>query len=304
MNSLFLRLDEIIATAMQNRTKPTRLRGKLGHATVAILTMTVEEFGGVRSVFELNQELVSTPYAVKELNKNNDYPVVIRRASGQTNVLSSQITRDILEDFRPSFLLVIGTAGGHSGRENIKLGDIVIADFIDYSGYWKLKDGVCHARRNACDHPSLHLLANFAEGLSRNPEEWQHRFASHKDGEPYPKVLTGAVVAGDLLMGDADNAEQQRILRAYDKALAFEMESYGVARTVYEYRSSVHYNPQFLIIRGISDLVNEGADENNATRVKWTPLAVDAAATFARVLVERLLGAELPLGKTQTRGRL
>lgn len=289
MSSVFVRFREIIRSAMQKRTRTAHLCGKLGHATVAILTMTVQEFTGVRAVFGLNQELVSTPYAVKELNKRNEYPVVIRRAAGQTNVLSTQMTRDILEDFRPSYLLVIGTAGGHSGRENIKLGDIVVADFIDYSGYWKLKDGVFHARRNACDHPSLHLLANFAEGLSRSPEVWQHRFASHKDGEPYPKVLTGAVVAGDLLMGDADNAEQQRILTAYDKALAFEMESYGVARTVYEYRSSVHYNPQFLIIRGISDLVNEGADANNEIRAKWTPFAVDAAATFALVLVERLL---------------
>jgi nucleoside phosphorylase len=304
MHSLFIRLGKMMASGMQKRTQPSHLIGKRGHATVAILTMTIEEFNGVRSVFGLNQELVSTAYAVKELNTSKNYPVVIRRASGQTNVLSSQITRDILEDFRPSYLLVIGTAGGHSGRENIKLGDIVVADYIDYSGYWKLKDGVFHARRNACDHPSLHPLANFAEGLSRSPEEWQHRFASHKDGEPYPKVLTGAVVAGDLLMGDADNAEQQRILTAYDKALAFEMESYGVARAVYESRSTVHYNPQFLIIRGISDLVNEGADENNGTRAKWTPFAVDAAATFALVLVDKLLESELSKGNTQTRGHL
>jgi len=303
MASLFIRLRETIASAMQKQIQAVHLRGKLGHATIAILTMTAEEFNGVRAVFELNQELVSTAYAVKELNEHQDYPVVIRRASGQTNVLSNQITREILEDFRPTYLLVIGTAGGHSGRENLKLGDIVVADYIDYSGYWKLKNGVFHARRNACDHPSLNLLANFAEGLSRSPEEWQHRFASHIDGEPYPKVLTGAVVAGDLLMGDADNAEQQRILTAYDKALAFEMESYGVARTVYAYRSSVHYNPQFLIIRGISDLVNEGAHENNATRAKWTPFAVDAAATFASVLVERLLEPERSIGKTYIRGR-
>jgi len=104
--------------------------------------------------------------------------------------------------------------------------------------------------------------------------------------------LSGAVVAGELLLGDAENTEQQRILNMYEKALAFEMESFGVARTVYEFRSSVHYNPQFLIIRGISDLVNEGAGENNATRKAWTPFAIAAASTFAKVLVERLLAHE------------
>jgi hypothetical protein len=168
--SPFLRFGEMISAVMTNWIKPTHLRGKIGHATVAILTMTVDEFDGVRAVFDLNEELIATAYAVKEVNQRNEYPIVIRRASGQTNVLSTQPTRDILEDFRPSYLLVIGTAGGHSGREGIKLGDIVVADFIDYSGYWKLKNGAYYMRRNACDHPSLHLLAKFATGLGRSPE--------------------------------------------------------------------------------------------------------------------------------------
>ena len=147
-------------------------------------------------------------------------------------------------------------------------------------------------RRNACDHPSLHLIANFAEALSRSPAAWQSRLAVKEGTDASPKVVIGAVVAGEILMGDSENAEQQRIMNFFDKALAFEMESYGVARTVYEFRSSVHYNPQFLIIRGISDLVNEGAAENNAVRANWTPRAVRAAATFALVLVERLLQSQ------------
>lgn len=300
--SLFIRLCAIIASSMTKHSSD-QLRGRMGHATVAILTITIEEFEGVRAVFDLNQELVGSAYAVRELNRSNYHPIVLRRAVGQTNVLSAQITARILEDFRPSYLLVIGTAGGHSGRDGLRLGDVVIADYIDYSSYWKLKDGSFYERRNACDHPSFHLRENFAEGLRRSPSDWHSKLTSPNPDGTLPNALTGAVVAGELLMGDAENAEQQRILNLYEKALAFEMESFGVARTVYEFRSSVHYNPQFLIIRGISDLVNEQASKNDTMRKAWTPCAVAAAATFSRVLVERLLIHENLKRQSVLRGR-
>jgi nucleoside phosphorylase len=289
---------------MRARQQADQLRGRIGHATVAILTITSQEFDGVRSVFDLRQELLASPYAVQELNSTNDYPIVLRRAAGQTNVVSAQIAAGILEDFRPSYLLVIGTAGGHSGRDGLRLGDVVIADYIDYSAYWKLKNGVFYERRNACDHPSFHLQENFAEALRRTPNDWQSRLSLSTPDGSIPKVLSGAVVAGEMLLGDSGNAEQRRILNIYEKALAFEMESFGVARTVYQFRSSVHYNPQFMIIRGISDLVNEDPTNNNAVRKAWTPVAVSAAATFSRVLVERVLLHENSKKQSASRGQL
>ena len=93
------------------------------------------------------------------------------------------------------------------------------------------------------------------------------------------------------------------VLDAYEKALAFEMESFGVARTVYSSRSSVHYNPQFLIIRGISDLVDKDPTENQKTRKVWTPLAIDAAATFAKALTETLFASEAERVNAERRAR-
>jgi nucleoside phosphorylase len=264
------------------------VRGRLGKAKVALLTITKEEFEGVRNVFGMRVELLGSPYVVSGANRLNDYPIVLRRAPGQTNVVSAQVAAAVLEDFRPDYLFVIGTAGGHSGREHLNLGDVVIADYIDYSAYWKLNNGAYEERKNACDHPSLHLLENFAEALRRNPDDWAKHLSSRPDGST-PKALIGGVVAGEVLLGDADSAEQQRILTKYRKALAFEMESFGIARTVYQFRSSVHYNPQFLIVRGISDLVDQDAATNQAQRNSWTPLAVEAAAAFAKILAQRLL---------------
>jgi nucleoside phosphorylase len=269
------------------------VRGRIGNSRIAILTITTDEFDGVREVFKLNQEVMGSAYAVEAVSKKNEYRIVLRRAPAQTNVISAQLTRIVLEDFRPDYLFLIGTAGGHSEREKCGLGDVVVADYIDYSAYWKLNAGAYEERKHACDHPSLHLLENFAEGLRRNPGDWiPHLKTDRPEGSKSPKVLMGGIVAGELLLGDSDNAEQKRILTQYRKALAFEMESFGVARTVYQFRSSVHYNPQFLIVRGISDLVDKDAGGNNAQRKLWTPLAIEAAATFAYVLIDRLLQPE------------
>jgi hypothetical protein len=103
------------------------------------------------------------------------------------------------------------------------------------------------------------------------------------------------------------------------------MESYGFCRGVYKGRRSVHYNPQCLIVRGISDIVEErardvvqggtsgdaaldaapayGADsalasvqgrvspplDNNATRKLWKGYAAITGAAFTRAVVEDLL---------------
>ncbi len=271
-------------------TETQLLPTRLGHATVALLTITTEESDGVRASFDLNDDVGA--YAVHRSNKKNEYPAVMRRAPSQTNVIASLMVSKVIEDFRPNYLFLIGTAGGHSQRDDLKLGDVVVADYIDYSAYWKLKEGKFLERKQACDHPSLYLRENFAEVLRRHPERWVPKLRLKRPDNSSPVVLIGGIVAGEVLLGDSNNAEQKRILDAYEKALAFEMESFGVARTVYSSRSSVHYNPQFLIIRGISDLVDKDPAENQTTRKVWTPLAIDAAATFAKALTEDLFTSE------------
>jgi nucleoside phosphorylase len=73
-------------------------------------------------------------------------------------------------------------------------------------------------------------------------------------------------------------------LKPFDKALAVDMESYGMARSVCERRNSIWYNPRYAIVRGISDMASADA-ANNETREKWKRYAAQAAAMVARVLI-------------------
>ena len=101
------------------------------------------------------------------------------------------------------------------------------------------------------------------------------------------------------------------IVRQFADAVAVDMESYGVARAVFESRRTVGYNPRLLIVRGISDLVaaaeqrprrrfgfqrsrvvNDGGKmENDEQRQTWKPYAAAAAATFAAAVISRFVAS-------------
>lgn len=262
------------------------LRGRIGAATFGLLTVTTEEAAAITSVFGLHHNLQGSSYFVTGASASSKFEIVHSRIPHQTNIVSVQSAGALIEDFRPEFLLLIGTAGGHSGRDKLDVGDVVVADYMDYAGYWKYSDGAILERKLPHDHPSAHLLLNYVEPLRAKPDPWIDRISVPRPVAGRPKLMVGGMVSANILLGDPENEEQKRILGHFDKAYAFEMEGHGVASAVYRARTSVHYNPQFLIIRGISDLVDKGVDENQATRQLWTPYAVDAAAAFALILIE------------------
>jgi len=266
----------------------TRKAGTVGKARIAILTITKEEFDIASDVFGLKKNLSATAYFVSDLTAEI-HPIVIRKSSAQTNLISAEAAGELIEDFRPDFIFLIGTAGGYGGRDELKLGDVVVADYLEYSEYWKYKEKRVLRRKLAYDHPSHFLLDRFFEPLRADDLLWQPRIKVARPQDGKPALLPGEIVAGDRLYGDPDNPEQQRILEFFDKALAFEMEAVGLARTVYRARRTVDYNPQLMVIRGISDLVNQDADENQNTRKEWTPYAVSAACAVASALIEALI---------------
>jgi nucleoside phosphorylase len=263
-----------------------KLEGKKGRARVALLTVTVEEFEVVRTVFGLNTNVEGTPYFVSGA-RQSPFEVVGRRAPGQTNVISEKAAGDLIEDFRPEFLILIGTAGSCQARA-VRLGDVVVADYVDYSGYWKLVDGRVLLRRNPHDHPSLFLHEGFVERLRVEEEVWRRHIAVARPVAGQADLHVGNLVSGDLLLGDITNPAQRYIIDYFDKAIAFEMEGFGVARAVFQSRRFVYYNPQFLIVRGISDYVDVDPAGNVGTRGLWTNYAVSAATAVAYALVQKM----------------
>jgi nucleoside phosphorylase len=155
--------------------------------------------------------------------------------------VAGEVARDVIEDFRPAFLLLVGIAGGFANRDGTALGDVILADFVDYSELRKVVDGKSLPRHVAYDHPSIYLRENFAEPAGRS--EWHRRIDLDRPAAGVPKLLVGHIVAGEKLWGDPSSAEQKALLDQYPKALAVEMEAMGFARAVSKARNSYDYNP-------------------------------------------------------------
>lgn len=267
-------------------------RRQLGDAKIGIVTITKDEFDQARRIFETDVPVAGSPYfraASDDLKKPH---LVVCQASSRSNMPASQTVSRLLEAWRPEFVFLTGTAGGvqqNTGKDSelLQLGDVVVADYIDYVEYAKLTAGKIIPRKIAYDHPSRHLRANFVNSLSTQ-SQWRARIGREKPdgGTGDSRVHIGNVAAGEKIFADYTSAHQNKLLKIFDKAIAFEMESYGVASALCEARCSVDYNPQFLTIRGVSDFVN--VKDSNADRDAWTEYAASAALAFARELAEAL----------------
>jgi hypothetical protein len=150
----------------------------------------------------------------------------------------------------------------------------------------KMSGGKDRIRKQAFDHPSMYLRETITQRVKINGS-WLALIKKERPVEGQPKILEGNLIAGDKILGDGENEYQRRILDEFDKALAVDMESYGLARGVYNARSTRHYNLNYLVVRGISDLVN--AEGNDDQRKKWRDYAAATAAAFALSVTDEIV---------------
>lgn len=275
-------------------------RGRKGSAIFCVLTIVEDESDVAREVFEAQYNIAGSPYFVPRESLSGDYEVVIRRANDRGNMSAAEAIKDFLEHFRPVFILLIGIAGGNSQVDEVSKGDVVVADFVDYSEYSKLSHGKHLSRKLPYDQPSIYLRESFVEPF-RNKHEW-HRFIKVERPDRtavMPKLIIGNIVAGEKLLSDPESTYQKEILAKFDKAVAVDMESFGVARTVFNARRSVHYNPQYLVIRGISDLVDVVDEENDDERRIWRRYACSTASAFGKFLVDAFLACDGSLAQRE-----
>jgi nucleoside phosphorylase len=264
------------------------MAGRRGQARVAVLTIIDEEFEAARRVFGATEHVPHTQCYTSQPLPEGVFDWVLMQSLGRTNEPAGEATQDLIEEFRPAFILLVGIAGGIGGRDGVGLGDVVVPNYIHYGAYRKLVEGKSLARYLAFDHPSLYFHGYHVEP-TRRIGTWMKHVVAPRPDDGEPAVHVGSLVAGEKLFGDPTNDEQQQMVDFYDDALAVDMESMGVARAVFKSRRSVDYNPQFGVIRGISDLVGE--ESNNEVRRQWKGYAAEVAAAFAWAVLPGLLEA-------------
>jgi nucleoside phosphorylase len=195
---------------------------------------------------------------------------------------------DVIDELRPQILVLVGVAGGlcdgKKPRDGIALGDVVIGEYVSYVDFVKITEGRMSIRNFALDHPSIALNKNVSHAIvTSSPKTLKIK---NPKGRKQFKVHLGEIVSSEKLMGATTDSVQKKLLRPFEKAIAVDMESAGMARTVCARRSSFWYHPRYVVIRGISDLV--GQEGNNQVRSKWKTFAASAAAHVAREFISSL----------------
>jgi nucleoside phosphorylase len=106
---------------------------KIDFAVIATLD---EEYDAVKEVFQLQEkDLKSEKNFSYYYKKIEEVGVAFFKFTERGNLNSSSQTTEIIRNFSPRFIILVGIAGGV--KKNINLGDVAVSDNVEYYEYKK-----------------------------------------------------------------------------------------------------------------------------------------------------------------------
>jgi nucleoside phosphorylase len=270
---------------------------------VGVLTIREDEFRAVLQVFPDGHGIYKgrhREYTLRtaDAGQSARYRLAVLRQIEQGNGEAQEAARDLIDDLRPSLLLVVGIAGGLPS-DDICLGDVVLSTrVLDFS--LEARKFQEHTTYNVGGGPIFKSIAAGIANLSARESElgnWWEELPSKPSVTWAPSRLYGSTVwrrqvrgtlkshfgkgvpakpptfsAGPIASSDRLVKDPKVLFPWITTArgiLAIEMESAGVHRATRD-------RTPMLSIRGLSDIV--GLRRHDA----WTKYACAAAAAFAR----------------------
>jgi nucleoside phosphorylase len=218
--------------------------------------------------------------------------LVILMITGSGNAGSSALSERAIHAYEPRALLVVGVAG--SLKDDVKLGDVVVADWIhSYHGGKEDADGFYARPRGG---PADHRLEQVAHAVSLTVPWWESPSRDARPAVHVKPIASGDVVLNspeESLAGQLDRHGLRDLLRRhFNDAVAIEMESAGAIKA-----AQLNDGLPFLAIRGISDRAD--GTKHDASDQELQPMAAAHAAAFAAAFLRKL--AELEAAREQRR---
>lgn len=214
------------------------------------------EIGSIRTYFKRTNEAGVT--------------IVAACASGMGQLNAALLTRDVIDEWAPKKLILVGIAGSLS--EEVRLGDIVVSDqIVDYELGKVTPSGA--SPRWSVYRSDARLKERL---LNYRSSEWTTQVSTERpDGNQsvIPKIHTGVVLSGNKVIADEKTAGALRSV--WSRAAAIEMEAAGTAAVLYQTAKS----PSFVMIKGICDRADTKKDD------RWQAYAADAAGAFAMAFI-------------------
>ena len=241
---------------------------KIDFAVIATLD---EEYRAVKEVFQLQEkDLKSEKNFSYYYKKIEEVGVAFFKFTERGNLNSSSQTTEIIHNFSPRFIVLVGIAGGV--KKNINLGDVAVSDNVEYYEYKKTDKEGEHPRPIPVEPPSKKLK----DIIKNVGEDWKNKIkTSRPDGKPKEetKIVHGLILSGETIL--SGKVPQDLLGR---NPIAFETEAGGVGKAVYNTHRS-----DYIVIKGISDYVD--VEESQVLREKWRNYASEVAAAFSYGLI-------------------
>jgi nucleoside phosphorylase/DNA-binding transcriptional ArsR family regulator len=185
-----------------------------------------------------------------------------------------------IDAFLPDLILFVGIAGGLKPADQ-NHGDIVVGSAVYNVHAGKIVPGP-EGRSEFLSRPVpvriTHRLSQLVMSVRRM--DWSTdvptSVTNQGIGPGKPDVLIRPIVAGEVVLADANSELRRRIARQHNDAAAIDMESFGIYETAHRYDVPV------LTVRGLSDLIG---DKNPEADRELQPLAATNAAGFAIALL-------------------
>ena len=241
---------------------------------VIILTALPVEYEAVLRYLQEPQEVVHQSGTIYHRGtfsgKNHTWSVAVAEI-GMGGVTAALEAEKAITFLHAHIALFVGIAGG---LKDVKRGDVVAATKV--YAYEAGKAGQRFEPRPELGHPS-HALEQRARAEA-HLDEWLARL-DNSYLDPVPQVLIGALAAGEKVLASKQSNLYRQLKKNYGDALAIEMEGHGFLHAV-----RVNHTVHGLVIRGISDLINDkiSADISGAQAV-----AARHAAAFAFQVLEK-----------------
>lgn len=218
--------------------------------------------------------------------KSGDFTlrIAITASGKQGNENAKTVTRNLISNFQPKNVLLVGIAAGVKGK--VTMGDVVIADSIIYYEPSKMSlEG--REPRYQMMNTSEDLLEKVRLFASQAIDCGWHKIfymaqAMLDPNEDPPKLLRpksyiGSIASGEKIFADGSLEKMQQSL--HGNIRAGETEGWGFARAAHEAKVP------WLVIRGISDL-GDTETKDGVMKDQYHPSAANAAATYAKTFME------------------
>jgi nucleoside phosphorylase/CheY-like chemotaxis protein len=239
----------------------------------AIITAIRIERLAVLRAFEIDETTDrvrkdSRTYWRKRLSLNNGkfYEIVVAQSLDMANLNAAVLTNDVLHNWKPNAVVMVGIAATAKPSTRQNLGDLVIGKEIYYYEMGRVtSEGILPEPKQI---PADSTLLDRVQAL---PTSDFIVLAERPDGTTkHPEIEVGVIASGDRVIADA--TERDKIAAVNRKIMAIEMEGYGVIAST----SQSFERVRCLVIRGLCDYADSTKNDG------WHAYAAAVAAGYTK----------------------